>query len=373
MEPLDDDNSRHWAEPGVYRVAPGVYRIPLPLPNDALRAVNVYAITDGDSLVLIDSGWALDEAEDQLAAGLKGLGAELGDVSQFLVTHVHRDHYTLAVTLRRKFGGRIALGLLEEPSLRIAGEPGALTMGAQVRLLKRAGGDTVIAELAEMFADRSPGTAAELWENPDEWLTPGRRTVLPGRDLDVVHTPGHTAGHVVFADGAAGLLFSGDHVLPHITPSIGFQPAPSELPLREYLGSLRVVRDMPDLRMLPAHGPVSPSVHARVDELLAHHDQRLDQTMETIASGAETAYESATRLAWTRRERKLTELDPMNQMLAVLETGAHLDLLVAQGRLAAADDDGVRRYTLASAASSSASRCAPGASTGKCPAPSSGT
>ena len=86
------------------------------------------------------------------------------------------------------------------------------------------------------------------------------------RTLRVVATPGHTQGHVVFRDEAAGLLFAGDHVLPHITPSIGFEAVPVELALGHYLRSLRLVREMPDMRLLPAHGPVRPSVHDRVDE-----------------------------------------------------------------------------------------------------------
>jgi glyoxylase-like metal-dependent hydrolase (beta-lactamase superfamily II) len=151
---------------------------------------------------------------------------------------------------------------------------------------------------------------------------------------------------VVFDDGAAGLMFTGDHVLPHITPSIGFQPAPAEAPLDDYLGSLRLVRGMPDRQMLPAHGPVSPSVHARVDELLTHHDDRLAATGETVANGASTAYESAQRLGWTRRHRKLAELDAFNQMLAVLETAAHLDLLASQGKLHSSEVDETRRYAL---------------------------
>jgi glyoxylase-like metal-dependent hydrolase (beta-lactamase superfamily II) len=106
VELLNDVETRDWTEPGIYSVAQGVYRIPLPLPNDALRAVNIYAVTDGSRLVLVDSGWALDAAREQLALALKGIGAELGDVSQFLVTHVHRDHYTQAVALRREFGGK---------------------------------------------------------------------------------------------------------------------------------------------------------------------------------------------------------------------------------------------------------------------------
>ncbi len=346
MEPCDDDGSRHWAEPGLYTVAPGVYRIPLPLPNDALRAVNVYAVTDGDTLTLVDSGWALDEARDRLAAALACLGAGLGDIGQFLITHVHRDHYTLAVSLRRESGASIALGRGERASLRATAAPDEHPMEDQIGLLRRAGGTPVIDALVALFDGRRPPTDRDLWEQPDEWLAPGTRPVLPGRAFDVVHTPGHTAGHVVFADRAANLLFSGDHVLPHITPSIGFHPAPAEQPLRDFLDSLRLVRSLPDMRMLPAHGPVTPSVHARVDELLTHHDHRLDEIGETVAGGSTTAYEVALRLTWTRRERALDELDPFNRMLAVLETQSHLDLLALQNRLTAKDEDDLRHYTV---------------------------
>ena len=64
----------------------------------------------------------------------------------------------------------------------------------------------------------------------------------------------------MFADHAAGLLFAGDHVLPTITPSIGFEPALPAQPLGDFLGSLTKVRGLPDLRLLPAHGPVADSV-----------------------------------------------------------------------------------------------------------------
>ncbi|MBB4685532.1 MBL fold metallo-hydrolase [Amycolatopsis jiangsuensis] len=344
MEPLPDGSNSNWAEPGIYEVAAGVYRIPLPLPNDALRAVNVYAVTDGSHLVLVDSGWALDEARRLLADALQGIGAELGDIREFLVTHVHRDHYTQAVALRREFGTKVALGKLEEPSLKASSEPERFPMHAQIGLLRQSGGDEVITALSRMFGESPRHTEAHLWEDPDEWLSSGRRVVLPGREFDVIHTPGHTNGHVVFLDDAAGLLFSGDHVLPHITPSIGFQPVPTKLPLSDYLDSLRLVREMPDQRMLPAHGPVTDSVHARIDELLEHHAQRLETMTAQVVSGASTAFQAATRMSWTRRERKLSEMDAFNQMLAVLETGAHLDVLASQGRLLVDEIDGVRHY-----------------------------
>ncbi|WP_236794333.1 MBL fold metallo-hydrolase [Amycolatopsis sp. GM8] len=345
MEPLAEDATRSWTEPGIYDVAPGVYRIPLPLPNDGLRAVNVYAITDGTELVMIDSGWALDEARDLLQAALKGIGAELGDISQFLVTHVHRDHYTQAVALRREFGNRVALGELERTSLELTMDTNRGPATTQLDLLTQSGAEPLLVELRNFFAGEQPETS--VWELPDEWLTPGRRTVLGSRALDIVHTPGHTAGHVVFDDGAAGLMFTGDHVLPRITPSIGFQPGATELPLRDFLDSLRLVRGMPDRRMLPAHGLVSPSVHARIDELLAHHEDRLERSARALSEGASTAYEAASKLTWTRHQRKLAEMDPFNQMLAVTETKAHLDLLAYQGKLKMSEVDGVRHYAAA--------------------------
>ena len=345
MEPLPENSDRSWTEPGIYEVSPGVYRIPLPLPNDGLRAVNVYAVTDGKELALIDSGWALAEAREQLTTALKAIGAELADIGEFLVTHVHRDHYSQAVVLRREFGSKVAIGQLEEPSLKASGNPDRLPMEAQVELLFRAGAGSVVEALARAFGTSRRHTEADLWEAPDEWLTPGPRSILPGRELDVVHTPGHTTGHVVFVDEEADLLFSGDHVLPHITPSIGFQPVPAELPLNDFIGSLQLVRSMPDRRLLPAHGPVAESVHTRVDELLEHHRQRLETIGAQVLAGASTAFDAAGRIGWTRHGRKLSEMDAFNQMLAVLETAAHLDLLVSQGKLAAQTTDNVRHYT----------------------------
>jgi glyoxylase-like metal-dependent hydrolase (beta-lactamase superfamily II) len=343
-EPAADPGSTEtgWTAPGAFAVAAGVHRIPLPLPNDALRAVNVYAIEDGDGLVLIDSGWALALARTRLETALAGLGHGLGDVTRFLITHVHRDHYTQAVALRREFGTRISLGIGERPSLELSAGGSELRLAPQLRRLRACGAGQLGDRLRKALAAR-PGQQA-VWELPDEWLAAPGSIALRSRMLDPLPTPGHTRGHLCFRDAAAGLLFAGDHVLPHITPSIGFEPALASLPLGDYLQSLRLVRELPDTVLLPAHGPVSDSVHGRVDELLAHHAARLDAAEGAVGQGASTAFETARILTWTRRARPLGDLDPFNQMLAILETAAHLDLLVMQGRLRALVSDGVTQY-----------------------------
>jgi glyoxylase-like metal-dependent hydrolase (beta-lactamase superfamily II) len=345
VDVADDDPAQDWTTPGVYSVAPGVFRIPLPLPTDGLRAVNVYALVEGDDLVLIDSGWAIPEARELLSSALGALDRHLGDVRRFLVTHVHRDHYTQAVVLRREFGTPIALGAGEKASIDIVTGLTPLSGPPFVGRLRLAGADEVADRLAAL--GRPPASERKVWEAPDEWLADRSTATVGERSLTAVQTPGHTRGHLVFVDDAAGLLFAGDHVLPHITPSIGFESAPSDFPLRDYMDSLRMVRAMPDTRLLPAHGPVSDSTHRRVDELLEHHDRRLAEIHDIVVGGAATAFEAARILKWTRRLRSLSEMDPFNEMLAVLETLSHLDVLVLQGRLRRADVDGVLHYQVA--------------------------
>jgi glyoxylase-like metal-dependent hydrolase (beta-lactamase superfamily II) len=167
--------------------------------------------------------------------------------------------------------------------------------------------------------------------------------------VDAISTPGHTQGHYVFADKSAGLLFAGDHVLPTITPSVGFEPRWVEQPLLDFMNSLVKVRDLPDLMLLPAHGPVAPSSHARVDELLEHHRVRLDQCRAAVAAGAVTAWDVAGELGWTRHERHRDELGPFDAVLAAFETLAHLDLLTLRGDLARSLDGPEKHYALPTA------------------------
>jgi len=339
----DDDLSGtgDWTRPGVYRCAPDVYRIPLPLPMDGLRAVNVYAVRHGAEITVIDAGWAIPEARELLAAGLAELEAGFEDVTRFLVTHIHRDHYTQAVALRREYGMRVALGRGERHGLDTINDPARPEGPRMMARLRKAGADALMARLRTL---ESPHMDTSDWEAPDEWVGDGDAVVVGDRTLRVTETPGHTRGHVVYADEAADLMFCGDHVLPRITPSIGLEPDPAVSPLTDFLTSLELVRTRPDAAMLAAHGPGGMRVHERVDELLAHHAKRLDATLAALQEGRSTAYAVAGVLPWTRRERTLAELDPFNEMLATMETMAHLEVLVERGLVTRTEADGVVGY-----------------------------
>jgi glyoxylase-like metal-dependent hydrolase (beta-lactamase superfamily II) len=342
----DSQLGNDWTSPGVFEVADGVYRIPLPLPNDGLRAVNVYALCsrggDGpdEGIDIIDAGWALEESRAQLQASLSELGYGLKDIRRFLVTHVHRDHYSQAVALRRDFGIKVSLGIGEQASLELMTDPDQPAMSTQLAYLKHLGAGSLVKHIAAMHGTERH----ETWEFPDQWFENGDVVTSHGRELDVVPTPGHTHGHVVFHDLSGGLLFAGDHVLPTITPSIGFESALSPNPLGSFLTSLAVVRDRPDALLLPAHGPIASSVHQRVDQLIAHHGARLDDTEAVAVRAGLSAFQVAQHLNWTRHEKSFADLDSFNQMLATTETAAHLDVLIAQGRLTVYVEDSIRRY-----------------------------
>ena len=339
-----DDDRHAWERRGTFEVAAGVHRIPLPLPGDGLKAVNVYAIEQPDGVVLIDAGWALGEAREHLEEGLAALDVDLGSVRRVLVTHAHRDHYEQGMHLRREFGARLALGVGERDGLEQLIDRPPPEENPMLHRLQRAGADPLIEVLARAWEQREAGGEEIEWSLPDHWLTDGEVLELEGRRLSVVHTPGHTQGHVVFVDHDAGLLFSGDHVLPHITPSIGFEQIPVDSALADYLASLALVRGMPDLEMLPAHGPVRPTTHDRVDELMAHHEERLRASLKAVLDGHATVYDVAGAIGWTRRNTPFGELDPFNQMLAVNETAAHLDVLVRREELDVVEVHGVSHY-----------------------------
>ena len=341
------DGTEEWTSSGVFEVVPGVYRIPLPLPSDGLRAVNVYALTTRGGVVLIDSGWAIPDARRLLAEAFDALGWSFTDVERFLITHVHRDHYTQAVQLRREFGTSIGLGIGEQPAIEAAMDPTRVPLELQLIQLRRSGAAALADHLAKVAGLQEDIDRLDF-EPPDHWFLQGDVVQAGVRVLDVVPTPGHTQGHVVFHDVVGRLLFAGDHVLPTITPSIGFEPVSAPNPLGDFLLSLAAVRARPDALLLPAHGPTTASVHQRVDELVHHHGGRLEQTEAAVAAGAHSGFEVAGALRWTRHQRSFADLDPYNQMLAVSETGAHLELLLVQGRLARADEDGVRRFRTSS-------------------------
>ena len=182
-----------WSDPGVEQVAPGVHRIPLPLPTDGLKAVNVYALETDTGLTCIDAGWAVESSRDLLGSSLRSIGYDVGDITRFLVTHAHRDHYTHAVTVRRELGrATVDLGIGEKATLDLFNS-GELDHDPTVPRLELAGAHDLAGKWRAMFEGRDLDLSA--WAYPDRWLDGEHFIDVGDRTLQAVPTPGHTAGH----------------------------------------------------------------------------------------------------------------------------------------------------------------------------------
>jgi glyoxylase-like metal-dependent hydrolase (beta-lactamase superfamily II) len=326
----------------VEELSDSVARVPLPLPLAELKHVNCYVIQGSEGITLIDPGWAWPETSHALRRGLAALGLDMADIARILVTHAHWDHYSQAYQWKLERGTEILVGRGEHHSIDTWGLYDT-AFPLQVGLLKRAGDEqraTTLEtlQLAEIERHMDFGP-------PTTYLDGGE--TLTGADvpIHVISTPGHTRGHLVFE--ADGMLFTGDHVLPRITPSIAYERDPDRMSLRSYLASLQLLLDRPDSPMMPAHGAVTGSVHERVTELLEHHDRRLKIAADLIAAGDRTAHDVASHMTWTRRERTLEELGPEHSWTAVLEAAAHLELLVWRGDLSKDVTGDVDLYAIA--------------------------
>ncbi len=325
--------------PPVEEVRPGLWSIPVPIPDNPLRYVLVYALElAGGGIALVDAGWNTDDAWRALTAGLAQAGGSITDVRAVLVTHIHPDHYGLAGRVREASGAWIGLHPAD-----------AAMIGPRY-------GDTdeLLAEMTAFLgesgvpADKLPDLAFAsmvvksfvTMAEPDVQFEDGSRIELPGWDLRTIWTPGHSPGHVCFYSDDRRLLLSGDHILPRITPNISVHAQQFPNPLGDYLDSLRKVRDLPADEVLPAHEYRFAGLPARVEEIVRHHDERLSEIEAVLASrpGA-SAWEITVGLNWSR---PWEEIEPFMQRQANGETMAHCVYLELEGRVERTGPDPAR-------------------------------
>jgi glyoxylase-like metal-dependent hydrolase (beta-lactamase superfamily II) len=335
--------SATWAEGGPEEVADGIFRIPLPLPHDGLKAVNAYLWRGDEGDLLIDCGWVHPLSWQVLISSLTRFGSGVKSIRHLFATHVHGDHLGAAGQIREEGGAFVTLGLGDRETAQILATDPGLARSRTRELLLRHGAHSVVQAL-DQEAALNPGSPP-LSPLPDLFIDGGELR-FQDRELEVLPTPGHTRGHLCLWDKSSQILFSGDHVLPHITPSIGVEVPLGGLPLLHFLRSLERVRELPARLVLPAHGPTFRDLTDRVDQLLKHHEDRLELCRESVESGARTAMAVAQAVPWTRRGRRFADLDTFNQMLAINETVAHLELLVERGKLLSVLSDLGVEFTL---------------------------
>ncbi|WP_209307749.1 MBL fold metallo-hydrolase [Geodermatophilus sp. DF01_2] len=315
--------------PPVEQLRADLWSIPVPIPHGGLRYVSVYALAlDGGGLGLLDTGWGNDQAWAALGEGLASIGAGVADVRGVLVTHLHFDHVGLAERVRQASGAWVAM---HPADAAIIGSPvhrdPAASVAAEAAFLVSLGADPDEAAAdvgpAERFA---PFTRMAV---PDRLLGDGDPAALPGWRLRAVHTPGHTPGHLCFAEERTRLFFSGDHVLPRISPNISTTHDGIADPLHAYLDSLERVSDREPTEVLPAHEWRFRGLAERTAQLRVHHEHRLTELLTAVRTHPRsTPWQLAGHLTWSR---PWDQYERRMRIFAVTETDAHLRLLASRG------------------------------------------
>jgi glyoxylase-like metal-dependent hydrolase (beta-lactamase superfamily II) len=327
--------------PPVEEVRPGLWSLPVPIPDSPLRYVLAYVFEVASGVVLVDPGSNAPESLEALETGLDWIGTSLDQVRGILVTHIHPDHYGLAGRVRELSGAWVALHPADAALVYDRYEQVDALLDRTAEWLRATG-----APEREVEALRGASMQIRRFvvsARPDVLLEHGDRPDVPGWRLLAVHTPGHTPGHLCFHDEGSGVVLTGDHVLPRISPNVSAHPQSGDDPLGDYLASLKQVQAYPG-PALPGHEWRFDDLPGRVDQLLAHHEERLDQAQAAVAAGAATVWEVARSLPWSR---PWEETAGFMRRAALGETQAHLIVLERRGRIVRAPDATPLRWRVA--------------------------
>ncbi|MFE3496166.1 MBL fold metallo-hydrolase [Streptomyces sp. NPDC059175] len=329
--------------PDVTEHGGGVWSLRVLIPDNPLGHTLVHVLDTDRGPVLVDTGWDDPASWTALAEGMGALGSSIDQIHGVVVTHHHPDHHGLSGQVREASGAWIAMHAADTAVVRRTRE---VEPGVWLEYLGRklAAAGAPEEHLAPLLAARAAGRARALpglrTALPDREIVPGELLDLAGRRLRAIWTPGHTPGHVCLhleeehpgRRPGHGRLFSGDHLLPGITPHVGLYEDPDDAtvtdPLGDYLDSLERIGRLGVAEVLPAHQHSFTDARSRVAELLAHHEDRLSGLL-ALLSTPHTPWQLAEKMEWNRP----WDLIPFgSRTIAVSEAEAHLRRLVKLGR-----------------------------------------
>ncbi|HEX7168180.1 MAG TPA: MBL fold metallo-hydrolase [Acidimicrobiales bacterium] len=348
------------AAPDVAEVAPNVLRMQLPISMPGLGHVNAYALVDHRGAAVVDPGMPGPKSWSALGDRLAKAGLALRDVHTVVVTHSHPDHFGGAGRLAAEAGADVVTHAAfrswwtphrhdhdDADHTSDAGSdvdpadlpPPRTTSGPPWSGPTPWGGKGFRPPLRRRVAYRVMGSRFGRRFQPPEptsRLRHGDVVKLAGREWHAVHTPGHTLDHLCLHDPETGVLLSGDHVLPTITPHISGMNTGRD-PLALFFDSLDRVAALDRVTtVLPAHGHPFTDVAARVGAIKEHHRDRLDRLRIAAAEigGAATVEEFSHHLFRQARWGPMAES----------ETYAHLEHLRIAGLATSHELRGVVRF-----------------------------
>jgi glyoxylase-like metal-dependent hydrolase (beta-lactamase superfamily II) len=321
----------------ITEVKSGLYQIRLPIPIRSLGYVFVYFIKNGDHSLLIDTGWPSDECFDALKESLGEIGSRPNQIDQIVVSHLHPDHFGLAEQLKEMNRDSKLIMHQADASLileRYEDYQGFTRELHEWLAVHGAPND----ELKAMIDASSEMLNFFRPPKPNVIVSGGERLNV-GKDwsFEVVPTPGHTIGTIcLYERNGSKILFSGDHILPTITPNVSLGPFYRGDPLGDYLNSLETVDRLEVETVLPSHEYIFSDLRKRVQEIKKHHEQRLNECLSVLEDNNEgrvamSGYQVASKLHWYSGAWE--KLGAWERRAALMETLAHLEYLKRKGKV----------------------------------------
>jgi glyoxylase-like metal-dependent hydrolase (beta-lactamase superfamily II) len=311
------------------------------MSDHALKYINAYLIEGDGGYTLVDCGWGMPDVLETLERALADLGIAVDSIRWVIATHFHTDHYGLAGTLARMGGAKLMMHHADWVVLDTRFRNIDAEMKRRDAWLARNGfplagyaAEDRVRKMIRRFTLKAP----------DRELADGELLTIGNHRFRVVWTPGHTPGHICLFDEERSVVLSGDHVLPEITPHIGYWSAGDSDPLGTFLASLEKVRSLGAARALPAHREPIDDLPARIDELLEHHTEREHQVIAVLDGAPRTGTEIAGHLPWRRNISRFDDLPATERSFALVETLAHLEHLRAKGLVQRITGDDAIRY-----------------------------
>ena len=319
---MTDSSGRRPEVPEPQSLGDGIHMIPAPLPFKSPAWVNVYAVESDGGLLLLDCGADWELGRLALTTGMRALRLEESAVHTLVVTHLHPDHVGMSSRLVDELGCRFVMH--QRASRLVDRYNDSAGFAHRLKTIGHTHGvpDPII---AAAIPDQRPDYMPPI-QPPDHTVEDGDLIPLDGgRSLEILHTPGHEPAHICLRDSRTGILFSGDHILPRISPVIMYDLDVGDV-LGDYLSSLQKLLAVRIGLTYPAHGTIIEHGDERARQILLHHDRRLLDMAELVREGDTTAWE-------VMLESFRPNLDPIQARLAFLETVSHLEHLRLTGRI----------------------------------------
>ena len=304
---------------------PDIFTETIPLPGSPLKWLNSYIVKGGDRFLLVDTPFNMPACETAALSFLSELDAPL-ERTDIFITHIHVDHCGLTRKFKRPQNKVFAS---EKDSGIINAMVDESYWAVVAKNNERAGMPKEEAlDYREHVAFRYKPEAV----TPFTIAHPGDMLNFGQYRFSVVDLSGHSPGQIGLFDDNCGVMFCGDHVLDKISPNISTYDLETDY-LALYLKNLKAIRNLPVRHLLTAHRELPDNPQKRIDTLIRHHEQRLDEVLSIAKmSRKATPYEVAVKMKWSIA-KTFNDFPKMQKWFACSEAMAHLQYLYFHGAL----------------------------------------